>query len=258
MLVTNRLLMEILLHSGFGFGKMPYGFMFYSFYYSIKMITFTSYDSSKEITNFFIISQEDMADNSILYTVLVLYGVTLTAVRENVNGSFTMPDSDSNSDSYSEGFPFGYNCYMLNVHIARSRVGSLSPMAVLGIRVRVRIRVRQCKRAIIIADDMRLEAEPYRNHWGFSVAPDELHTPNLEGLAKNGTTFHRAYRKVSLFFEMFKNLEYSAQEKKVDNVTVYFSKTQGKLCNQNFMGSCFLKGNHRGFRLNLSLCQSDV
>ena len=35
------------------------------------------------------------------------------------NGSFTLPDLDSDSDSNSEGFPFGYKCYMLNVHIAQ-------------------------------------------------------------------------------------------------------------------------------------------
>ena len=51
---------------------------------------------------------------------------------------------------------------------------------------------------LIMADDMRAEAEPYRNHWGFSVAPDELHTPNLVDLAANGTTFLKAYCQVPL------------------------------------------------------------
>ena len=34
------------------------------------------------------------------------------------NGLFTLSDSDSDSGLGSEGFPFGYNCYMLKVYIA--------------------------------------------------------------------------------------------------------------------------------------------
>ena len=34
-------------------------------------------------------------------------------------GLFTLPDSDSYSDTDSKGFPFGYNCYMLKVYIAQ-------------------------------------------------------------------------------------------------------------------------------------------
>ena len=49
-----------------------------------------------------------------------------------VNGCFTLPDSDSDS----EGFPFGYSCNMLNVHVAQiqtqipilnGRIGNQSP-----------------------------------------------------------------------------------------------------------------------------------
>ena len=42
---------------------------------------------------------------------------------------------------------------------------------------------------LVIADEMRVEAEPYKNHWGFSVAPNELHIPNLEDLAKTQQHF---------------------------------------------------------------------
>ena len=48
-----------------------------------------------------------------------------------------------------------------------------------------------------MADDERAEAQPYRNHPGFSIGPNELHIRNLEDLAKNAT-FHRAYSQVSL------------------------------------------------------------
>ena len=38
-------------------------------------------------------------------------------------GSFTLPDLDSDS----EGFPFGYNCNMLNIHIAQIQTRNLIP-----------------------------------------------------------------------------------------------------------------------------------
>lgn len=46
---------------------------------------------------------------------------------------------------------------------------------------------------LIMADDMRPEAEPFRSSFGWSVSPNDLHTPNLKRLASKGTTFQKAY-----------------------------------------------------------------
>ena len=50
----------------------------------------------------------------------------------------------------------------------------------------------------IMADDMRPEAEPFRDNWGWSVSPDDTFTPNLVELANRGTTFQNAYCQYSI------------------------------------------------------------
>ena len=50
----------------------------------------------------------------------------------------------------------------------------------------------------IMADDMRLEAEPFRGNWGWSVSPDDTLTPSLQKLADKGTTFQNAYCQFSI------------------------------------------------------------
>ena len=50
----------------------------------------------------------------------------------------------------------------------------------------------------IIVDDLRVQTEAYRDHSGFSIAPQDMHTPNLDQLAETSTTFYRAYCQLAL------------------------------------------------------------